>query len=578
MNSPSASSATLSIHSDEDFASCLPPPTNDDDNEDVTMAVIPFHDAQHDHDRVSNYQPSESYLHPVDENSLSPSMRAASNPDSRILKAILSKGFQLYQEISCSRRSLIRANYYGKFDNHPSLLNHPSEYSCDAIRSKGRSLIGVISPLMEAIRAKIPANVKILLDAGANPNGLPYAITDDYAALFLRFRPSIQSLKYGKSDQATRSTYLELMDLPQLSSLTREEVEDRFYEGMAPFWCEEGFTDACFWPHGDTLHSLVEAAKSGSVEIFDMLLEAGADASFWKKPQFYVPAPATESALSISTPLHQACSNGNTRMLWHLLELGFDPNTMALSNPTRCVTPLMATIIGSNRFQKEAFDILCSRPNISLELRTPVYEVHLLHFAVAKLDLEMLQHVATRIPLQNAGTTALGHTLLHIACMPACSIRIQRHASIIRKSIHETRDTRPFNDYNSLGPISDRILPPETDLTRQSLVVNYLWESGIRDIEARDIHGNTALHYLAGCRTINRGLLDWWFGDMTVEKVWNHSWNIYGFSPYMLEIAGAKVEKGPGGYTFAENEECNFLAGRIEKKENVWNELLKKVR
>lgn len=577
MNSPSTSSATLSIHSDEDFVSCPPPPADDDD---TRMSLVPYN-SEHSDDGDSNYRPPEEYLDPVDEGSLSPSMRAASNSDQRILKAVLSEGFELYYEISCSRRSLIRANYYGKYENYdysPKILNYRSEYSCHALRSKGRSLAGVTSPIMEAIRAKLPNNVKILLDAGANPNGLPFFIFDDYAALFLRFRPSIQPLKLGKRDRATRSEYLELMDLPQISSLTREEVEDRFWEGMAPFWCEENFTDACFWPHGDTLHALVEAAKSGSIEIFNMLLVSGADATSWKKPQFYVPSPASESALSISSPLHAAIANSKLPMLWHLLELGFDPNTMALSNPTRCVTPLMATIISSNKFEREAFDILCSRPNISLELRTPVYEVHVLHFAVAKLDLEMLQHVATRIPLQNAGTTALGHTLLHIACMPAYSLKIQRHASIIRKSIHETRDTRSFNDYNSLGAVSDRILPLEAGLEQQSLVVRYLWDNGIKDVDERDVHGNTALHYLAGCRTLNDPLLDWWLEDDSVRDVWGWSENAHGATPWMLKLAGSRVEKGPGGCSFAQDNDCNWLADRAEKKEAVWDSLLQKVR
>ena len=42
-------------------------------------------------------------------------------------------------------------------------------------------------------------------------------------------------------DVANREVMLECMDLPQMSGLTLEEVEDRFWDGMAPFWCEEGF-------------------------------------------------------------------------------------------------------------------------------------------------------------------------------------------------------------------------------------------------------------------------------------------------------------------------------------------------
>ncbi|CAG8972695.1 hypothetical protein HYALB_00010927 [Hymenoscyphus albidus] len=343
------------------------------------------------------------------------------------------------------------------------------------------------------------------------------------------------------------------MDLPQLSSLTNEEVEDRFWDGLAPIWCEN-FTDACFWTRGDTLHALVEAAKS-----------------------VYVPSPASESALSISTPLHSAVSQSHVPILRHLLELGFDPNVMALSNPTRCVTPLMATIISSNRFEREAFDLLCSRANINLELRTPVYEIHILHFAVVKLDLEMLQHVTSRIPLHNASTTALGHTLLHVASMPACRLRIQRNASIIRKIIHETRDTRSFNDHSCFWYVSDQSLPPDTELTEQLLVLRYLWENGVRDIDARDVHGNTALHYLAGCRTLNWPLLDWWLEDTLVQRVWNQSENVYGATPSMLEVAGSEIENGTGGCSFPDDEDCKWQSERAERKEAVWNSILQKV-
>ncbi|CAG8972694.1 hypothetical protein HYALB_00010926 [Hymenoscyphus albidus] len=187
MNSPSASSATLSIHSDEDLD---PVPA-------VNQVNLVPHESEHDDGEEPTFRPPEPYLYPVDQESVSPSMRAASNPDQRILKAVLSKGFELYEEISRNAPSLPRHNYFGKFEDHTRILKWPSEYSCHAIRSRGRSFVGITSPLMEAICARLPTNVRISLEAGANPNGTPYSINDDYAALFLRFRPSLQRLRLG---------------------------------------------------------------------------------------------------------------------------------------------------------------------------------------------------------------------------------------------------------------------------------------------------------------------------------------------------------------------------------------------
>ena len=43
---------------------------------------------------------------------------------------------------------------------------------------------------------------------------------------------------------------------------------------------------------------------------------------------------------------------------------------------------------------------------------------------------------------------------------------------------------------------------------------------GITDVEKRDVHGNSALHYLAGCRDFNDELMNWWIEQQGVERVW----------------------------------------------------------
>jgi hypothetical protein len=63
------------------------------------------------------------------------------------------------------------------------------------------------------------------LEAGANPNGIPLQVMEDYEAFFLRFRPMIPSFTDEEGDVASREVLLKCMDLPQISSITMEEVE-----------------------------------------------------------------------------------------------------------------------------------------------------------------------------------------------------------------------------------------------------------------------------------------------------------------------------------------------------------------
>ncbi|TVY84617.1 hypothetical protein LSUE1_G001516 [Lachnellula suecica] len=532
MDSPSASSATLSIRSDEyEILGAA------SDSSSSKPGSIPFN--------------PDTYIHAVTELSLSPSMRAASNPDPSILEAVLSYGYRPSQRRRCEEQA---------HDAHT--WNFPSEFSPNALRHNGRSIIGITTPVMEAIRARLPSNVKTLLDAGANPNGVPFYLMEKYAALFLRFRPSIKDLFDGSRDVAPRHVLLRNMNLAQISSLTCEEVGDRFYDGMAPFWCEENFTHSWFWTNGETMPSLVEAARSGSIEMVEMLLQGGADASFWMSPQFYVPEPATYSSLAF------------------LLEKGLDANTMALANPTRCLTPAMLTIVDYGMFNNEIFQLLARQPNMNFEIRTPVYGVHILHFAVARLDLELLKFVSAHTPLRNAGYTALGHTLLHIACMPANASQVLTSARVICRSIHETRDLRPFNDSSSLQASSFDLdlenQPDEFEARAQADVVKFIFrEIGDRDIGKVDVHGNTALHYLAGCRFVNQELLDWMLttGGPEVEKSFETEQNIYGYSAVLLLKAGNLVRVRHGGAVGMPFDR-SWSEERTERKARIWRELL----
>lgn len=241
---------------------------------------------------------------------LSPSMRAASDPAPRVLKAVLSDGIDVYINrintyLATRRQMPLPVPQCAQVFDFP-VSDMTSEFGPKSLRVTCRSPVGITTPLMEAIRTGLSNNVLALLETGANPNGVSLQVMEDYAAFFLRFRPMIPSSTEDEGDVASRDLLLKCTDLPQISIITWEEIEDRFWDGMAPFWCEEAFTPTTFYHHGESMPSLVEAARSGTIDMFDMLLEAGAGASFWMSPHFFVPDPPTESSLSVSSPLHAA--------------------------------------------------------------------------------------------------------------------------------------------------------------------------------------------------------------------------------------------------------------------------------
>ena len=68
----------------------------------------------------------------------------------------------------------------------------------------------------------------------------------------------------------------------------------------------------------------------------------------------------------------------------------------------------------------------------------------------------------TKIPVGNAGTTALGHNLLHVACMPANVYQIQLHSELIFRSIHETRDVDYYKPITAVSSVFEEEYPKRT--------------------------------------------------------------------------------------------------------------------
>ncbi len=108
---------------------------------------------------------------------------------------------------------------------------------------------------------------------------------------------------------------------------------------------------------------------------------------------------------------------------------------------------------------------------------------------------------------------------------------------------------------------------------RQIETVNYLLQNHkTLDVAATDIHGNTALHYLACHRDINEALLDLLWNEGGAEEAWRATRNRYGFTA---------AELFKSGYDVDEEEEKEFWdvigeqrATRV-RKEELWEQILR---
>lgn len=330
----------------------------------------------------------EYVLTPIDlDDTFSPPiMRAASHHDPTVLMAIIKHGASLNE-----RQRLARG------------------LSCAPVWDSGSLCLYFDSPLLEAIRAGYPANVAILLKAEADPNGLSLAMLSRRSAQYLRFR--------RHKDHFTRHEALRLIPESQSLPLSQKEVSMR-RTTRARFWSSENFVTTSFDPCAVST-ALETAAMTGSLEILDLILDAHPDVSKWltDSSTCSIPIFPLESFLSTSTPIHAAIEAGNNDVLMYLLDKGFNPNTLPLSTITQCISPLMATIVYCEPPNLDAFDLLFSYPKTNRDQRTPIYNVHILHFATALLSPSLLERISVSITLNNAETTTLGTPY---SISPAC--------------------------------------------------------------------------------------------------------------------------------------------------------------
>jgi len=419
------------------------------------------------------------------------------------------------------------------------------------------------TPLLRAIERQRSENVRLLLAHGADPNGCSIQTQQNLSRLVRRF------WTIEKGDLEERYPHelpFELSygapirpgDVGKLSDelipLTKTEIEKRRgISSRAQFWTEPHKKGLDYSRDDALLNSVVRAGTSNP-EILDQLLRGGADAQFWMQSegdrQLEDEEDLSPSALALSTPLHAAIANDNLAMLSVLLDRGFNPNARALVTGSLAVTPAQyAIMIG----QLEAYSVLKAHDALDIGILTPIYGVHILHFATALLRLDLVKGIG--LPLSTAPLTALGHTLLHVACLPYNGDDVQSSPNI-EQSIHEVRNLRDTR-YISKPPGSarydasgSRILRPQEgepkaaqlvprDMTNEmqqqadmcSFIVS---ELGATQIGLSDIHGNTPLHYLAGAWFLNEGLISWMREQAGGEHVWANAENIWGYTPLVL--------------------------------------------
>lgn len=382
---------------------------------------------------------------------------------------------------------------------------------------------GCESPLINAIRAQSTENISLLLRLGVNPEGYPLSWFEVWQTFFLRSEVNCSATYYTPS-RARQLNRIEL-DTAQTDCITEEEVEKRsrnyFWSGSDYSWLRNRYTEV--------VHPLVMAASLSSTKIVDQLLNTNADRSFWMVfPALKaIPEQPTPSSLSLSSPLHEAIASGNTEMLTHLLQAGFNPNVLPLGDVCNSITPLMATILDGHSWNEPAYEILARHPRIDFTVRTSYLLVHILHVAAGH-SLHVLQRVERDIPLATAGATAYGHTLLHIACMP---LEIQNLASKIRESIRNIRypHQRQQNGKGFFTGLPISFEQCESEFPEQMELIQYLLNEGL-SVMAYDSDLNTPLHYLAGARVVNEGAIALLRQQVGGEDAWYRWGNWYGYT------------------------------------------------
>jgi ankyrin repeat protein len=390
-----------------------------------------------------------------------------------------------------------------------------------------------ISAYNEAIKGNHPEHYRFLLSIGKGPDLFPPKFMIDYAA---RFRRILNARQYSLNppNAALEET------IPRLESepLSEFEMHIRSQELNCRFWAGHRFWNVDRGPIGGNgyfgITPVEVASKVGSIELLNIALASGTDITFWTEERHEIPDPPTVSSLSVSTPLLCAVQHRHTNILRHLLDYGLNPNVMPLVTRSQTFSPLMATILLCDPPNWDAYDVLIQHPKTDFDLVTPIMKIGLLHFAVARLCLSTVKRVLQTVPLAMK-LTALGHNLLHIACMPLTSVYVNIWSKAAYTSATDSRSMDFKADYitrQGQDGLPER--QAEDYLQKQSEVILFL-QIEYSDFEAhiatQDYKGNTPLHYLASQRIFNIALVENLRTSVSIEKVWTECKNKWSYTP-----------------------------------------------
>lgn len=483
-----------------------------------------------------------------------PVIRAAANPNTAILKVLLAR----YAESSQNK---------GLSKIQQKMINKLSPNTTVNLHSR------IQSPINAAIGADLPENVRLLLAAGADPNGIKAADMADYSVRFIRgrdFRDNGAS-RGGKFDYHARvlaTAQSKKGIYHQICPLTEAELDERRH-GFPRFWTEPNIPRPGLWMDR-ALTALEVAAKAGNRGIFDLLRAAGAEESAWLQPptnknhndddndndvdQFEIQDENTPiSFLATSSPVHEAIAAGQQSMLRHLLSTcRYSPNYRPHAAPTVALPPLSYAIarcdLNHSGVQQCLVELL-SHPQLNANLRTPIFNIHPLHFATARHDPNLLSWLAGFIPggFAAAGVTALGHTLLHIASLPLTNNHTVAGNPDVARSIHCARTLNShWSPYRLPSPVHMQFLTPGEvgaqnpqpltvfEQQAQAATIRLLLEWGGIDVRAQDVDGNTALHYLAGTLNVDEETVELVRQMEGGETVWQETTNYWGLTPKQL--------------------------------------------
>lgn len=478
------------------------------------------------------------------------------------------------------------------------------------------------SALTNAIRACLPNHTKLLLEQGANPNGFPDRCFDVASTRFFRGRHPRETLT-GGCYLRTRASTLDDMRRRNLGSaspesyygsgLTDSELEQR-HRSRSRFWAEPDFPRIDY-PTNNPMPALCVATKFHDQASYDLLVKFGADETAWIAPGQQTPLSSDDdpssvdahasSRWAVESPLLVAVSNRDVVMLRMLLDRGHKPEYFPEALVTRSMSALAAALskhdpLAAHEHHQPwtvGFDMMA--PKSDMSLLTPLFRCHVLHFAVATLDLNLIKHVTQVIggdksaaALQQVPSTALGHTLLHIASLPIHDGVVNMHSEAVYLSSHEFRTTDTSweprklssearsspaarggimrgrrtgtwrgrggrNMVPSTQPGPESYDVPQNELRAQADVVIFLMQclqegasskgaQGQDELAKQDVHGNTPMHYLASIRNPDWELISQLvnqYPDGGTKKAWESLPNMWGFTAERLYDSGQAAKR-----------------------------------